>query len=172
MEDKYIYDLGGMTFPYDRYENHQQYIQQANKNGMFFYKQRVVEAQDGKIKKDQIIEASQMPGESPVIDIYNNPEYHDVDSDQEIDMDTVLPKTRSKKQIKEEETQKDLSKKDLLKHLTEYLERISAVSETPSVLPVPVSTTKTNHRTNTKKHKRGRGKQTKRARRAHPKNSY
>ena len=155
MNEKYIYDLGGMTFPYDRYENHQQYVQQANKNGMFFYKQHVVESQNGKIKKDQVIEASQMPGEAPVIDIYNNPEYSDSDEDE-------YEKPRSKKQLKEEESQKDL-----LKHLTEYLERISAVSQTPAVFaPKPIS------RPTTKKHKRGRGKQTKRVRKAHPKKSY
>jgi hypothetical protein len=167
MEDKYIYDLGGMTFPYDRYENHRQYIQEANKNGMFFYKQRIVEAQDGKIKRDQIVEASKMPGEAPVIDIYNNPEYHDVDTDEEIDMDEVLPKSRSKKQIKEEETQKDL-----LKHLTEYLERITKASNTPSSIPVSVSTTQHKNKSTTKKQKRSRGKQTKRVRRAHPKKTY
>jgi hypothetical protein len=163
MPETYIYEIKEMSFPKD-----------VDSENMFYYYKRET--------PKKTIEITHNPNEPAVIDIYNNPEYHDVDTDEEIDMDsednTIF--SSSNETASGTETPEDGST-DLLSNLTRYLESLNTVVE-PAVtrVPLPVSgmfigggsVGEKMPRRLTRKMAKGHNKRSTRANKAHPKRSY
>lgn len=133
MPGTYIYENEEMILPL--------YANQSgidSENIFYYYKQQTPK---------KTIEIRHNPHSSSVIDIYNNPEYHDVDTDEELDMDYSNA----------EEEEEDDDPNDLLRTLTKYLESISPPGNPSKRL--------------TRKKRRGLGKKFTRASKARPKKS-
>lgn len=71
MTENYIYEVEGVSLPFNRYEN-------DSDNIFYYYKRQTPK---------QTITVQHTPNHPTEIDIYNDPRYHDIDTDEEIDMD-------------------------------------------------------------------------------------
>lgn len=107
MSDNYIYETEEMIMPFNKYRNENG---MDTENMFYYYKQQTPK---------QTIEIKHNPNSPSVIDIYNNPDYHDVDTDTELDMDAEY--VTSDGQGEEDDN-------DLLNTLTKYLATIQTTS--------------------------------------------
>lgn len=138
MKENYIYEVEGVALPTDdSYDN------------MFYYYKRQTPKQTITIKHNQNI-----PTE---VDIYNDSDYHDIDTDEELDMDYY--------EDTNPEPSAETNDDDILNKLTKYLATIpiSAIGG-PTILPKRL--------TKSRRQLVKKGRHTKRANRALPKNFY
>ena len=109
----------------------------------------------------QTITVKHNPNSPTEVDIYNDPAYHDVDTDEEIDMDYYEEENQEPSMEPEDDN-------DLLNTLTKYLATIPSIAigvpTQPTILPKRL--------TKRRRHPVGKGRHTKHANRAPPRHSY
>lgn len=147
----YIYEMEGIVLPFNKYDR--------DMDNTFYYYKRQTPKQQVVIKHEP-----NMPTE---IDIYEDPRYHDIDTDEEIDMDDEEAfghvDNANNDGYGNGHRHGSGHGPDLLSKLTSYLESIPTIF--PALIPsVP--------RRLTKKQRRRPGRHTKHANKARPKSSY
>jgi hypothetical protein len=143
----YIYEMEGIVLPFNKYDR--------DMDNTFYYYKRQTPKQQVVIKHEP-----NMPTE---IDIYEDPRYHDIDTDEEIDMDDEEAFGHVDNANNDGDGHGSGHGPDLLSKLTSYLESIPTIF--PALIPsVP--------RRLTKKQRRRPGRHTKHANKARPRSSY
>ena len=143
----YIYEMEGVVLPFNKYDR--------DMDNTFYYYKRQTPKQQVVIKHEP-----NMPTE---IDIYEDPRYHDIDTDEEIDMDDEEAFGHVDNANNDGDGHGSGHGPDLLSKLTSYLESIPTIF--PALIPsVP--------RRLTKKQRRRPGRHTKHANKARPRSSY
>ncbi len=137
LSGNYIYEMEGVVLPFNKYDR----IDDVNSNNLSYYYKR----------------QTHTPNVSTEIDIYEDSRYHDIDTDDELDMDA--PNLV-------EYTARDET--DLLSNLKKYL----ATMTIPANSEASPSSLSAIPRRLTKKHRRQTGRHTKHANRARPKSFY
>lgn len=147
--ENYIYEMEGIVLPFNKYDV-------DNNNMFYYYKQQTPK---------RSIAVSHEPNKPTLVDIYEDPRYHDIDTDDELDMDDENVNL-------EVDVDNDDNNSDLLSKLKTYLANIpkSPTEHVSEISTIP-TTTSTPKRL-TKKNKRRQGKHTKHANRVRPKSSY
>jgi hypothetical protein len=110
MNENYIYEAEGFSLPFDKYEK-------DSDNIFYYYKKQTPK---------QTITVRHSPNSPTEIDIYNDPKYHDVDTDEEIDMDYYMEGESNETGKGRNEEDKD-GEDDILNKLTKYLATIPSI---------------------------------------------
>ncbi len=141
--------MEGVSIPFDKYKK-------DSDNMVYYYKRQT---------PNQTITIKHIPNFPTEVDIYNDPRYHDVDTDEEIDMDYYEETGEGSNKNEEDED-------DLLNKLTKYLSTIPTMVNVP--IPVMnVFTEEVPKRLTKKKRLQHIDKRkTKHANRALPRSSY
>jgi hypothetical protein len=151
MNENYIYEVEGFSLPFDKYEN--------DSNNIFYYYKRQT--------PKQTITVKHAPNSPTEVDIYDDPKYHDVDTDEEIDMDYYENDGETGKGSNEHSDNED----DLLNRLTKYLATIPSVVNIPR-MNIAVTEERPKRLTKKQRVKHLDRRKTKHANRALPKSFY
>ncbi len=101
--------MEGVSIPFDKYNKN-------SDNMVYYYKRQT---------PNQTITINHIPNFPTEVDIYNDPRYHDVDTDEEIDMDYYEEPGEGSKKNEDED--------DLLNKLTKYLSTIPSSVNVPTI---------------------------------------
>jgi hypothetical protein len=161
----YIYEMEGVVLPFNKYDND---ADGTSLNNMFYYYKQQTPKRSIMIKS--------LPNMPTEVDIYEDPKYHDIDTDEELDMDdddvdTDIGRGSGHGHVYNRGTTNDNN--DLLNKLTTYLASIPSIPNIPINSANPItSLLSTPSKRLTKKRRRSHGRHTKHANKARPKSSY